>query len=180
MNSVIGTIADVLTILALSGGVIYSAVRLLKAVVGWIRRRSETRSIVVTSIFVVTFGAIVLGLAIQVTSTVDELVYLQHAVAAQRYQIDELKRGHAGLSISAFESFDWRQGRPPQRMIRKSEGICYLSFVTGNFNGDGEVVRVVEGEDGFWYLSGASQKSGVAAKATCWTFPSLIQAEGGK
>ncbi len=39
------------------------------------------------------------------------------------------------------------------KMIHKDEGFCFLSGVTGGFEGFGESVWLKVGEDGYWYLS---------------------------
>lgn len=66
----------------------------------------------------------------------------------------------AGPSV---ETRSWHQGEPPVRLLRKEEGFCALSGVTGHFQGGGEAVRVYLGDDGYWYLGGESQQDDVAA-----------------
>ncbi len=61
------------------------------------------------------------------------------------------------------ETRSWHQGEPPVRLIRKEEGFCALSRVTGHFQGGGETVKVYIGEDGYWYLGGESMQNDVAA-----------------
>jgi len=63
-----------------------------------------------------------------------------------------------------YELKTWRQGDPPLRLIRKEEGFCALTMVTGSFQGGGEMVKVYVADDGFWYLGGESQQEGVAAE----------------
>jgi hypothetical protein len=63
-----------------------------------------------------------------------------------------------------FETRTWRQGEAPVRLIRKEEGFCALTLVTGSFQGAGEMVRVYVGDDGYWYLGGESHQEGVAAE----------------
>lgn len=65
----------------------------------------------------------------------------------------------------------WAQGEPAVRLIRKEEGFCALTKVTGCFAGGGEVVQVYVGDDGWWYLGGASQQEGVAAECVVVRFP---------
>jgi hypothetical protein len=62
------------------------------------------------------------------------------------------------------ETRSWRQGEEPVRLIRKEEGFCALSLVTGSFQGAGEHVRVWIAEDGYWYLGGESHQEGVGAE----------------
>jgi hypothetical protein len=64
----------------------------------------------------------------------------------------------------AFETAAWHQGEAPIRLIRKEEGFCALTLVTGSFQGAGEMVRVYVGDDGYWYLGGESHQEGVAAQ----------------
>ncbi len=63
----------------------------------------------------------------------------------------------------------WKQGEPPQRLIRATDGFCALTTVTGHFQGGGEVVSVYIGDDGYWYLGGKSMQQGV--HATCVIVP---------
>lgn len=70
------------------------------------------------------------------------------------------------------EEFSWTQGQPPVQMIRVNEGICYLAFIRGKFEGTGESVSIDSRGD-FWFLGGTSQQAGVAARARCWEFPTL-------
>ena len=50
--------------------------------------------------------------------------------------------------------YDWANGDPPIRMIRKEEGFCYLTAVCGGFNGGGEIANVYVDDDGYWCLGG--------------------------
>jgi hypothetical protein len=65
---------------------------------------------------------------------------------------------------AAFETRRWQQGDAPIRLIRKDEGFCALTMVTGHFEGAGEMVRVYVADDGYWYLGGDSHQEGVAAE----------------
>ncbi len=58
----------------------------------------------------------------------------------------------------------WHQGEPPVKLIRRDEGFCALTSVTGFFRGGGESVKVYVAEDGYWYLGGTSQQDSVAAE----------------
>ena len=66
----------------------------------------------------------------------------------------------------------WEQGQPALKLIRKEEGVCALTGVTGHFQGSGEQVRVYVGDDGYWYLGGTSHQEGVAADCVIVHFPS--------
>ena len=82
------------------------------------------------------------------------------------------------FSVDQTAEFAWRQGQGATRMIPVSEGVCFLTFVTGRFEGGGEQVRVSRNSEGYWVLGGASQQAGVAAGAACWRFPT-VPAEAG-
>ncbi|HEV7402566.1 MAG TPA: hypothetical protein VGO11_06565 [Chthoniobacteraceae bacterium] len=79
-----------------------------------------------------------------------------------------LKEKGAGWST---EIKAWAQGEPAVRLIRKEEGFCALTKVTGAFEGGGEAVQVYVGDDGWWYLGGISQQDGVAAECVVVRFP---------
>lgn len=65
--------------------------------------------------------------------------------------------------------YTWIQGTVgPVKMKDTANWFCSLTRVTGAFRGGGEQIRVFANSDGFWYLTGASQQSGVAGDARCW------------
>jgi hypothetical protein len=57
----------------------------------------------------------------------------------------------------------WDQGQQPVRLIKRDEGVCFLTGVSGHFQGAGENVRVWIAEDGYWYLGGQSMQEGISA-----------------
>lgn len=60
---------------------------------------------------------------------------------------------------------------PEKEMIGQDEGFCYLTKVTGDFEGGGEDVRIVI-KGGSWYLVVKSgQQNGIGASARCWKWP---------
>ena len=76
---------------------------------------------------------------------------------------------------SSFEPpFKWRRGDAPVKMIRKSEGLCYLVFVEGPFEGPGEFASIYT-ERNFWFLTGSPDGNEITAKAQCWKFPAIQQ-----
>ena len=76
-----------------------------------------------------------------------------------------MHRVHApAASPALYETKVWHQGEAPIRLIRKEEGFCALTLVTGSFQGGGEMVKVYVADDGYWYLGGESQQEGVAAE----------------
>ena len=64
----------------------------------------------------------------------------------------------------------WNQGMPAVQMIPASQGVCFLTYVRGKFNGGKEFVQTfvanVQGVP-YWFLGGGSDQSSVAAKAVC-------------
>ena len=66
---------------------------------------------------------------------------------------------------SRVKEYQWRNGAPPIKMLRKSVGICFLSAIEGRFGGGGEEVRVRLEEDGYWYLEGRSGQKELGARA---------------
>lgn len=63
--------------------------------------------------------------------------------------------------------FHWAQGQTAVKMASAVEWACGLSRVTGKFEGAGEKVRTPVLGDGWWYLTGTSQQSGVGGSAYC-------------
>jgi hypothetical protein len=61
----------------------------------------------------------------------------------------------------------WSQGENPKMLTRIADSFCFLAGVGGKFRGGGEVVEVVPGADGYWWLQGASQQEAVWADAEC-------------
>lgn len=67
--------------------------------------------------------------------------------------------------------YEWKQGEAKKRLISASPaeadgGICFLSRVSGRFEGSGESVDIWVA-DGAWWLSGGSKQSGVTSAAHC-------------
>ena len=51
-------------------------------------------------------------------------------------------RAYAAPPAAEVSRYDWKNGDPPVRMIRKEEGFCYLTALSGGFAGGGEVANV--------------------------------------
>lgn len=68
------------------------------------------------------------------------------------------------ISMS-YSFYHWNKGDPPVKMIHGDEGFCYLTAVSGTFQGLGESVKVTLEEDGFWYLSGHAGSNALAGSA---------------
>lgn len=70
--------------------------------------------------------------------------------------------------------YTWTQDKDPPviRMIPTSDGFCYLTKISGNFRGDGEIVHVgVQtaplNQKAYWELDGTSGSDSVTATAAC-------------
>lgn len=63
--------------------------------------------------------------------------------------------------------YDWSRGQPKTRMGAYYQSFCFLSAVSGRFEGDKEYVEITR-ENDEWKLSGGSdQKGGLTASAYC-------------
>ena len=70
------------------------------------------------------------------------------------------------------ESIQSGHPNPPphtQQMIPVNEGVCFLTDIRGNFNGDLERVYI-EDVDGYWHLRAYTKQGGMRVFATCWRF----------
>jgi hypothetical protein len=94
---------------------------------------------------------------LKVVSNTDEDVVFGHAmcVAIQpgRYQ-----------PVTVHEI---KQGEPDLRMIRANEGVCFMSGMSGKFEGGGEEIGIYVDDQGWRTLYVRSQQVDVRAKATC-------------
>ncbi|MFH1209192.1 MAG: hypothetical protein V1663_00165 [archaeon] len=73
------------------------------------------------------------------------------------------------LSIYTNE-YTWTQGDAAVVMINANQGVCFLTSVSGKFEGGGETVKVyidTTSTPNRWFLSGSSNQQGVSAKARC-------------
>jgi hypothetical protein len=81
----------------------------------------------------------------------------------------------ARLSTTAFDysqEYTWDQGNIGDTTLAPAdEGYCYLTGVSGQFEGSGEFVYVKISPGGSWVLGGESLQEGVSARARCfpWT-----------
>lgn len=80
----------------------------------------------------------------------------QSAVGASARCVDMAPSGEYG----------WGQGQLPVYMGSSANLACFLTRMTGKFEGGGEVVRAYTSGD-WWYLGGQSQQSAVGASARC-------------
>jgi hypothetical protein len=77
-------------------------------------------------------------------------------------------------AVVAPTIFTWVQGQPDKKMVSADGNICTLTLVQGRFMGGGERVRVWIKSDGFWYIGGISQQTGVAGAAYCVPFGNFL------
>lgn len=82
-----------------------------------------------------------------------------------------LSPGARILNVPSSGEYVWDQGNPATYMGTATNRTCFLTRVTGRFEGWGEVVEAfISG--GSWYLGGTSQQVGVGAFARCVPVPS--------
>lgn len=74
--------------------------------------------------------------------------------------INELQTNAAaakrGFRIQIGKHF-WMSGQPPVKLIHSNEGVCFLFFVSGKFDGPDDAVTVDLRPDGHWYLEGKAK-----------------------
>lgn len=70
------------------------------------------------------------------------------------------------------KEYTWIAGQNSVKMIKKDDGFCFLSTVSGAFRGGGEEVKVHLAADNYWYLSGRSAQAALSAKAMSVEFTS--------
>lgn len=90
-----------------------------------------------------------------------EVTVLKTALDAFQKNNGSLPPILTGKSVAFYQ---WKQGDPPLRLIKYTDGICFLTGISGHFLGGGEQVRLWIDSDGYWYLGGQSQQQGVAAE----------------
>jgi|GEM_PF-1810630 len=70
------------------------------------------------------------------------------------------------LALPGCTTSSWSQGQGARDLGPVTSRLCYLTRVSGHFEGGGEYVRVYQ-ENGHWWLGGHSKQSGVGGKAVC-------------
>jgi hypothetical protein len=63
------------------------------------------------------------------------------------------------------DEFSWKAGAAATKMTRTDHSVCFLTRISGWFNGEQEIVEITE-ENGFWMLKGNHTSSGTS-KARC-------------
>jgi len=77
------------------------------------------------------------------------------------------------INAKVVESITWNQLRKGLEKVDKriahsdQVDFCFLTRVTGKFEGGGEFVEVVRKADGWWHLRGKSHQVGVGGSAIC-------------
>lgn len=61
-----------------------------------------------------------------------------------------------GFQLQVGKVF-WQTGQKPVRMLHMREGVCFLFFVSGKFEGPDDAVTVDLRPDGYWYLEGRAK-----------------------
>ncbi len=77
-----------------------------------------------------------------------------------------IPRNYWGQTLTVSGEYGWGQGNNPVHLGSDTNRVCYLTRVSGDFEGGGERVEVYR-SGGSWWLGGASQQAGVAAGARC-------------
>lgn len=73
----------------------------------------------------------------------------------------------AGSNAPFLSHERWHQGEPPVNLGPADGQVCFLTHVSGRFEGWGEFVHTYI-SNGAWYLGGSSHQSGVSASAACF------------
>ena len=127
---------------------------------------------------------------VQIRAEVDELRRRVELVAPLETIMQATEEAVNTLREAGLIQFDRPQqfstggrGRNNERLIRVDEGICYLTRVTGDFNGNGEWAHVRPTDDGVWNLQtdsrdGSGAGAWIYAEAHCLRFPASTQPEG--
>lgn len=88
----------------------------------------------------------------------------QGGVAASAYCATWSELG--GFSNVFYNPITWNQGQGPIPLLSTGSGVCYLSRMSGKFEGGGERIKV-ENYYSFWQLGGNSNQGGVSGSAYC-------------
>ncbi len=74
---------------------------------------------------------------------------------ASRLNLD----GEFSGKIRYTDPFIWRSGQPPLKMINQNAGFPVIIQISGDLSlGNAQVKTYINGQDGYWYLSGNSKK----------------------
>ena len=171
------TTANIVTILVLGASVVYSIVKFTRA--AWRRIRpvlaAQARFRRIIANLGILFASLGLSISVlfvvQDTAMLFDYVYkISDEVRGNSRKIKRLKNRFSQGVSPKVTNFYWKQGQSPVQMIPTSQGICYLTYVRGKFEGTRESVSITQ-DNGHWYLSGDSRQVAVKAGAACWKFP---------
>lgn len=175
-ETMLETIANIVTILGLGTGIVYSSVKLTRAAWRRIRPVLVTRTtisgIAVALMCLITCLGILISFGYSVRQTAvlfDRVHKIADRVDVHETDIDNLQNRLSQFDSLNVQIFGWEQGRPAERMIPMNQGICYLTYVGEKFEGRGQSASIIQ-QDGHWYLTGYSLKNDVKARAACWKF----------
>jgi hypothetical protein len=73
---------------------------------------------------------------------------------------------YSGTNFELSDEYRWSEGQEKVEMIESNKGFCFLTFVSGSFEGDGEAIFVTI-DGGKWILYGRAQQEGIQARARC-------------
>ncbi|WP_437723134.1 hypothetical protein [Sorangium sp. So ce861] len=100
-----------------------------------------------------------------------------NAVTGENSEYEEVDT--SGQPVSSGEEFHWEQGNVSTAMGAAPNRACFLTRVTGKFQGGGEAVySYVSG--GSWYLGGRSLAQGISARARCVSMPASAEYSWGQ
>nr|WP_246357527.1 M12 family metallopeptidase [Pyxidicoccus fallax] len=69
-------------------------------------------------------------------------------------------------SSKVTSEYSWSQGQLPTNLGSATGRVCFLTHVSGSFDGGAEFVHVYS-NNGMWYLGGNSMQTGISARARC-------------
>lgn len=77
-----------------------------------------------------------------------------------------IPREYWGQTLDVSPEFFWNQGNSDTFMGNATNRVCFLTYVSGKFEGGGEMVQA-ERSGGSWWLGGTSLQKDVSAGARC-------------
>ena len=90
-------------------------------------------------------------------------------MTAPAAESDGLKASFAATAAPVSQEYSWSQGLPPTAMGSTYQRACFIVFIGGKFETEGDSVRIYKSGT-TWYLGGtaAYQADGVRVKARCY------------
>ena len=142
-ETMLETIANIVTILGLGAGIVYSVYKFSQAT--WQRIRHQATFPRILTILLLL--CVIVGLVI----SAQELANLSDDARKTEIKIATLE---SYFTESNLKKYSWWQGNPRTQLIPANQGICFLTRVGGQFEGAGEEVYIDVNENGYWYLYG--------------------------